>query len=102
MIVQNQSLIATLKWGYFLNVSFCWHVRVGVVSFTAVFRDVTQQLRKNLSGERCVTSQKSAAKEGRGDFQRKICTHSVTQDFIIIQNNLYGHKRTSYHFTLMR
>ena len=36
-----------------------------VVSFAAVFRDVTQRSpeRKFLSGERCVTSRKTVAKE---------------------------------------
>ena len=36
-----------------------------IVSFAAVFRDVTQRSpeRKFLSGERCVTSRKTAAKE---------------------------------------
>ena len=42
-----------------------YRVILGLVSFAAVFRDVTQRSpeRKFLSGERCVTSRKTAAKE---------------------------------------
>ena len=58
----------------------CWIESVGpIVSFAAVFRDVTQRSpeRKFLSGERCVTSRKTAAKETIGPTDDLCLTNQI-------------------------